>query len=401
MKYLLVTADKFPCERVDVKVLLAEEMPARGHEIDWLVQSDPPLAHSTVQPYGMGRAWVGASLGGQSRLAKGVRLVQAFLHDFRIFGLARRNRYDFILVKDKFVGALLALLAARWTRTKLVYWLAYPFPEAWSYEARQGLSNHPVVDRLRGWLARNLLYRVILPRSELTFVQSDEMKRAIAANGIPEERIFPVPMGVRSDLLSTQNEARSEAVKSPSVLYLGSMVPLRKLDFIIQAFARVLQAVPDATLYMVGGERPEYIDALRAEARRLGIDDRVTFTPVLPRAEALSWVRAADVCLSPLTPTPIFEVASSTKLVEYMALAKPVVANHQPDQTRVIQESGGGLCVPYQVDAFADAVVTLLKNPELAREMGKKGREYVAKHRSYPRIADGVADMCNRLVGAT
>ena len=188
-------------------------------------------------------------------------------------------------------------------------------------------------------------------------------------------------MGVRSDLLSTQNEARSEAVKSPSVLYLGSMVPLRKLDFIIQAFARVLEAVPNATLYMVGGERPEYIDSLRSEARRLGIDDRVAFTPVLPRAEALSRVRAADVCLSPLTPTPIFEVASSTKLIEYMALAKPVVGNHQPDQTRVIQESGGGLCVPYEVDAFADAIITLLKNPELAREMGKKGRDYVAKHR--------------------
>jgi glycosyltransferase involved in cell wall biosynthesis len=401
MKYLLMTSDKFPCERVDVRVLLSEEMPARGHEIDWLMQSDPPLAHSTVLPAGIGRAWVGASRGGQSRSAKAARFVQAFLHDFRVFGLARRNRYDFILVKDKFVGALLALMAARWNKTKLVYWLAFPFPEAWAYEAEQGLSNHPVVDRVRGWLARILLYRVILPRSELTFVQSDEMKRSIAANGIPQERIFPVPMGVRADLLSTQNEARSEAVKSPSVLYLGSMVPLRKLDFVVQAFARVLETVPDATLYMVGGERPEYIDALRAEARRLGVESRVTFTPVLPRAEALSWVRAADVCLSPLTPTPIFEVASSTKLVEYMALAKPVVANHQPDQTRVIQESGGGLCVPYQVDAFADAVVTLLTKPELAIEMGKKGHAYVAKHRSYPRIADGVADMCDRLVGAT
>ena len=41
MKYLLMTADKFPCERVDVRVLLSEEMPARGHEIDWLMQSDP------------------------------------------------------------------------------------------------------------------------------------------------------------------------------------------------------------------------------------------------------------------------------------------------------------------------------------------------------------------------
>ncbi|HUO67124.1 MAG TPA: glycosyltransferase [Gammaproteobacteria bacterium] len=401
MKYLLMTADKFPCERVDVRVLLSEEMSARGHEIDWLMQSDPPLARAKVQPFDNGSAYVGASYGGQSRAAKAVRQLQAFVHDFRVFGLARRNRYDFIQVKDKFVGALLALLAARLTKTKFAYWLAFPFPEAWAYEAKQGLSNHPLVDRLRGWFARILLYRVILPRSDLIIVQSDEMKRAVAANGIPPERILPVPMGVRSDLLSTQNEARSDAVKSPAVLYLGSMVPVRRLDFVIQAFARVVKAVPDATLYMVGGERAEYIDALRAEAERLRIDRRVVFTPTLPRAEALTWVRAADVCLSPLTPTPILEVASSTKLVEYMALGKAVVGNHQPDQTLVIEESGGGLCVPYQVDAFADAVIRLLKNPELAREMGKKGREYVALHRAYPRIADTVADRYNRLVGAT
>lgn len=267
MKYLLMTADKFPCERVDVRVLLSEEMSARGHEIDWLMQSDPPLAQATAQPFGNGTAYIGASAGGQSRLAKAARLFQAFFHDFRVFGLARRNHYDFVQVKDKFVGALLALLAARWSKTKFVYWLAFPFPEAWAYEAKQGLSNHPVVDRLRGWVTRILLYRLLLPRADLVFVQSDEMKRSIAANGIPPERIFPVPMGVRADFLSTENDGRSEAVRSPSVLYLGSMVPVRRLDFIIQAFARVLQAIPNATLYMVGAERPEYVDALRSEAR--------------------------------------------------------------------------------------------------------------------------------------
>ena len=93
MKYLFVTSDKFPCERVDVRVLLSEEMSARGHEIDWLMQSDPPLARSTAQPFGNGHAFVGASYGGQSRLAKAIRQVQGLLHDFRVLGLARRNRF--------------------------------------------------------------------------------------------------------------------------------------------------------------------------------------------------------------------------------------------------------------------------------------------------------------------
>ena len=227
------------------------------------------------------------------------------------------------------------------------------------------------------------------------------MKRAIAANGIPQERIFPVPMGVRSDLLSTQNEARSEAVKSPSVLYLGSMVPLRKLDFIIQAFARVLEAVPDATLYMVGGERPEYIDSLRSEARRLGIDDRVAFTPLLPRAEASEPGSSGRRLLVAVDPTPSSKWHRRRSSSNTWHSPSPWSATTNRIRPESFERAGADCASRIEVEPFADAVITLLKNPELAREMGKKGREYVAKHRSYPRIADGVAEVCNRLVGAT
>ena len=80
---------------------------------------------------------------------------------------------------------------------------------------------------------------------------------------------------------------------------------------------------------------------------RLGIADRVVFTGALPRDEAFAYVRAADVCLSPIYPSPMLDVASPTKLVEYMALAKPVIANEHPEQTQVLDASGGGLHVPW------------------------------------------------------
>jgi glycosyltransferase involved in cell wall biosynthesis len=178
------------------------------------------------------------------------------------------------------------------------------------------------------------------------------------------------------------------------------MLPVRRLEFVIEAFARVLLSVPDATLYMVGGENAEDIEALRSVARGLRIDAHVVFTGNLPRAEALSFAQAADVCLSPLFPTPILNAASSTKLVEYMALAKPVVGNHHPEQSRVIDESGAGLCVPYEVSPFADAITALLENPQLAQTMGKRGRAYVAEFRSYPRIADSLANIYRLLTHA-
>ncbi len=62
------------------------------------------------------------------------------------------------------------------------------------------------------------------------------------------------------------------------MLYLGSMLRVRRLETIVRAFQQVLAAVPAASLYFVGGEDQADIDFLREEAERLGIAERVVFT---------------------------------------------------------------------------------------------------------------------------
>ena len=88
----------------------------------------------------------------------------------------------------------------------------------------------------------------------------------------------------------------------------------------------------------------------------------------------------------PLIPyylAPYLLSTSPTKLIEYMAMAKPIVANDHPEQTRVMAESGVGRTVPWDEQAFADEVCALLDDPELSRERAAKGPEYVRKHRTY------------------
>jgi len=149
--------------------------------------------------------------------------------------------------------------------------------------------------------------------------------------------------------------------------------------------------VPEALLYLVGkGDDPTDEQQLVAEAKRLNVLDAVVFVGQLPREQALRYVRDADVCILPFYPTPILNSTSPTKLVEYMAMGKAVVANDHPEQRLVIEESGAGYCVPYEEDAFARAVVALLRSPDTARRMGEQGRKYVVAHRTYPVIADVV-----------
>ncbi len=80
---------------------------------------------------------------------------------------------------------------------------------------------------------------------------------------------------------------------------------------------------------------------------------------------------------------------------------RPVVANDHPEQKLVIDDSGVGLCVPYDEQAFSDAIVTLLEQPEMAEEMGRKGRAYVERTRSYERIADLVEYSYERICSNT
>lgn len=388
MKLLLITSDTFPPFRVDVSVLFGREMSSRGHKIDWLLQSREPCDKAYLASWEGGCAWVGPTDVATSRLGRLRKHVRGWIHDLRLREMVRTNGYDIVQVKDKFVSALPAIVAARRGGLKFVYWLSFPFPEESLYAAKAGLARYPFVYWLRGHFLRWLLYRVIVPSADHVFVQSAQMKKDIVAMGGDPGRITAVPMGVSTELLSSYEE---HDVWPGAIVYLGTFNSARRLDFLVRVFALVRQRVRDARLYMVGaGDDPEDERALEEECLRLGVDSNVVFTGFLPRNEALGYVRRAAVCVSPFFPTPILNSTSPTKLIEYMALGRAVVANDHPEQRSVIGESGGGICVSYDESEFSRAICSLLENPHLAADMGRRGREYVARNRTYRRIADAV-----------
>jgi glycosyltransferase involved in cell wall biosynthesis len=224
------------------------------------------------------------------------------------------------------------------------------------------------------------------------FVQSEQMRQNVAAEGVALEKMTAVPMGVEMDSLpapTTTEPRRTIPEGERSFVYLGALGKVRRLDILVRALAKVRERLPDVKLYVVGrGDDPSDEQLLTAEASRLGLLDALVLVGQLPRPEALAFVRDADVCVSPIFPTPVLNAASPTKLVEYMAMGKPVVANDHPEQRLVISESGAGYCVPWDEEAFASAIVRLLVEPDEARRMGERGRRYVAERRSYDVIAD-------------
>ena len=389
-RLLVISSDPYPPTRVDVSVLFGEELAGRGHKIDWILQSEEHCTRSYVASWGGGRAWVASANHRPSLFSRIHKHFAGIWNDTRVFGLLKGDQYDGVEVKDKFVSAVFALLAARLHGKKFIYWLSYPFPEEYLRRATDGTARYPFLYRIRGATFGLLLYRVLLRFADHVFVQSEAMRREVARKGIPLEKMTAVPMGIKAPQFAGSDTGRSVIPRNvPSFLYLGSLARSRYIDFLVRVLVKVRAELPAARLYLVGkAEDAADEDFLKREAQRLGVAESVVFVGQLPQSKALQYVQDADVCVSPLYPTPVFNVASPTKLVEYMAMGKAVVANTHPDQQFLIDESGGGYCVPYEEEAFAKAILALLHAPDLARTMGERGKRYALKHRTYGTIAD-------------
>jgi glycosyltransferase involved in cell wall biosynthesis len=398
---LMLSSDTHPPFRVDVTVLLGEEMRRLGHRVDLILQSDADTAPPRCLRWAGGLVLIGPTDPGTSLPRRIRKHCLGILNDLRVFGAARRHTYDALLVKDKFVSGIWALLAARRRGIPFLYWLSWPYPEEYLLRATDGTASHPFLYRIRGLAFHWLLYRLLLPRARHVFVQSERMRRDVAGQGIPLAKLTAVPMGVRDALLQQPRRPTPEPMQgAPSILYLGTLSRVRRLDFLIRVMAQVHRARPDARLFLVGqGDGPEDEALLHAEVARLGLTDSVKFIGRLPQAEALAYVTAASVCVSPLFPSPLLDPGSPTKLVEYLALGRPVVANDHPEQRLIIEQSEAGLCVPWDEGRFAEAIVTLLADPEGADARGARGREWVARHRVYSVIAADVAHCLGAVTG--
>jgi glycosyltransferase involved in cell wall biosynthesis len=404
LKILFVTSDTFPPFRPAAKAIFAEELARRGHRIDWLLQAESPKAPHGTQGFGNGTAFVAATDGGGSRWRRVRKTLLSLRNDCRIFGLLKRGQYSLVQAKDVYLAGILALLAAKRYRVPFLYWLAYPHADFYLYAARIGTARYRFFYYLRGAAQKFLLLKIIVPAAQHVFVQSEQMRKDLAAEGVPFEKMTPVPSSLNLDGMTA--EPGSPPIQKPPgerwILYLGTLVGERHLDFLVRVLAAVREAVPKTKLLLVGaGERPWDEEALRREAERVGVADSLVITGWLPMQRGWEYVRAADVCLSPYFPIPMLRSTSPTKLIEYMALRKAVVANDHPEQTLVVSESGAGIVTPWEERAFADAVVHLLQHEQEARAMGDAGRVFVERHRTHRHMADVVENRYRAVLAET
>lgn len=391
IRMLFFPRESFPTDRVRLNVLFGRELVQRGHEIDLVMQ-----ARNGAVPAGrhdwFGRSvLVGRTTDRQGMLGGITRVLLGLMHDLRSLSRAHRSSYDSIMVSDKYLLASIACVVARRRGMAFCFWLTYPYHQAQVTLAREGLAKSRTLARLRGHATEALLFRWILPRCDHVFVQSPRMARDFAAHNVPLTRMTPILTGIDLIELPAEPVVRTRSSRNPVTIgYLGTLARHRRLDVLVDTLDELGKRGVQARLLLIGdGASPVDRQLIEQRARDLGLESRLQITGLLPRAAALELIQTVDVCVSPFRPSPSLDVASPTKLVEYLALGLPVVANTHPEQSAVLRESRAGVCVPWGARHFARGIQWLSErsDAELAA-MGRRGRAWVASSRSYASIGD-------------
>jgi glycosyltransferase involved in cell wall biosynthesis len=321
---------------------------------------------------------------------------------------AKRGECDAIQVRDMVPLGWLAMLIARRKGIPFYYWVSYLMSEGRIERAQEqlrrgaGLRSRLVL--WKGQLEQALLYKVVLPRAQHVFVQSDAMLAVLQAKGIAGQRMTAVPMGVDMELLgkSQPQPLRPEGWEDvPLIAYLGTLDKSRQLERVIDALAIVRATSPTACLLLIGNSPTPHDEVMLLEyVRQAGLAEAVRITGWLPSAQAWQLLVAADAAVSYIPRGPLYDVSSPTKLLEYLALGMPAVGNDTPDQVYILQSSGAGWLTASDPAALAQALNEILVDPAAARKRAATGPAFIEAQRSYRELAAMLAKRYRTLLSA-
>ena len=234
---------------------------------------------------------------------------------------------------------------------------------------------------------RDAFYRLMLLLERWTFRTADvsiatneSYKRiAVQRGGMPPERVFVVRSGPSLERLKVVPPDESlKHGKKFLVGYVGVMGRQEGIDYLLRAAAHVVHRLKRADVHfgLVGGGTS--LEEMRALAAELGLEEHVTFTGRVPDDQMLAVLNTADVCVNPDVANDMNDISTMNKVMEYMALGKPIV---QFDLTEGRYSAREASLYARKNDArdLAEKIVELLDDPQRRRLMGSYGRRRVER----------------------
>ena len=306
-----------------------------------------------------------------------------------VLRLGLRRRFDVVHACNPPDFLLLAALPLKLRGTRFIF------------------DHHDLVPELylsRFTSRRGLLYRTTRLLERMTFrladvvISTNESYRnvALSRGGKAPEDVFVVRSAPDLDRFKqAQPDESLKRGKAFLLVYLGVMGPQDGVDHALRALALLEGQRQDwhATFVGDGDARP----AMLSLARELGLQE-VDFPGRIPDAELARILSTADVCLAPDPKNPLNDLSTMNKIVEYMAMGRPIVS-YDLVEARVSAGEAALYADPNEPRSFARAIADLLDDPERRATMGVAGRRRVEQELSWQYSEEALLAAYERTVG--
>jgi glycosyltransferase involved in cell wall biosynthesis len=285
-------------------------------------------------------------------------------------------------------GALLS------SRLKVPLILEYNGPEGW-------IADHWDPTPFRRWIS--LCEEVSLRCATRIVVVSAALRAELAARGIPIDRIRVNPNAVDPDYFcpgrSREPGRRELEVEFDEVLvgFAGSFSLWHGIEILEQAIVKLLNDRPLCRLRFVLMGNGLLYGEMRSALKAYESTGEVIFTGSLPSEKVAEYLDACDILVSPHIPMPDGSrfFGSPTKLFEYMAMGKGIVASRLEQLAEVLEHDRTALLVtPGDVDELAEAILYLAANPAKREALGNAARRAAVERHSWSQnVSLALSDM--------
>jgi len=362
MRVLLITT-QFAPELGGVPRLLEQYCAHRPAEVEVRVLSVQQQAPEFYAAYDRAAAYPIERVA-----ANGLKGATSLRVMWRLWQTIRAWRPAVVLCGVAYPSAIVTWLITRLTRTPYV-----------SYAHSEDIL--PITGVRRQALAR------ALRQAQAVITVSAFTRQALIELGVPTGRITVIPPGI--EVQRYAGEPGAAAPRTWTLMTVGRLVLRKGHDTVIRALPHVIAAVPNVR-YIVAGDGPD-ASALRDLAAGLGVADRVDFTGALADEAVRALYQTCDVFVLPTRPAAGEVEGFGIVFLEAAAAGKPVIAGRAGGTSDAVIDGVTGVLIdPTDVNALAQAIIAVARDPDTARRLGAAGRDRVGREFSIELVAERV-----------
>ena len=259
------------------------------------------------------------------------------------------------------------------------------------FEAKFGHASGPL------YWSQLFFERQTYKHCAFAFVTNESYKKiAIERGRMDPEKVIVLRSGPRLDRMKIQppNESIKRGYEY-MVGYLGVIGQQEGIEYLLEA-AKIIKQRGYSVFWGVVGGGP-HLEALKKQAHEMQLDDCVEFTGRVSDEQMLEYLNTADVCVNCDEYNSMNDKSTMNKILEYMALAKPIV---QFDLTegRYSAQEASLYARDNDAEDMANKILELLEDPERRRQMGEYGRNRVVNELSWEHTSKALIEGYNRFL---